>query len=386
VTTGVAALRGLSPPVKVFAAATGAGAGVQAALWSVPGSSAFVAGAAFPYAPHEIERFLGFTPARFCDTDAALELAVAAYVRARETCLAEEAAGTGAGALGLGLTASVASLVAHRGDHRVFAATLSARGAVVWSARLPKGTGEAQRSFDGGFADRLGVHALLAAAGIAGDAEAAPGVEVTRRDAGEAELRALLFRRPAFGPGDARAAVTAAAMRDCVLMPGSFDPCHDGHAMLADAVERQVGRRVVYALTADPVHKPRLRVVDVLDRVASVRRHRDAARAILLTERDPLFIDKARQFPGAGIAIGADALVRMLDPAWGPRISEMLAEFRALGTRFYVAGRMLGGRWTTTDDVAIPGAFKDLFTAIDGSHDASSSALRRQRDTAGSER
>ena len=98
--------------------------------------------------------------------------------------------------------------------------------------------------------------------------------------------------------------------------------------------------------------------------------------SMLLTEGDPLFIDKARQFPGAGIAVGADALARMLDPAWGPAIPEILAQFRALGTRFYVAGRMFGGRWATLDDVAIPGAFRDLFTAIDGRHDVNSSELR----------
>ena len=67
--TGVEALRGLERPPKVFVAATGAGAGIQASLWSVPGSSAFLAGAAFPYAAHETERLLGFRPERFCDED-----------------------------------------------------------------------------------------------------------------------------------------------------------------------------------------------------------------------------------------------------------------------------------------------------------------------------
>src|SRR5262249_45238266 len=100
---GVEALRAVEPPVKVFVAATGAGAGIQPSPWRVPGSSAFLAGAAFPYAAHETERLLGFRPARFCDDDAALELAVAAYLRARETIVAEGPAG--ARAVGVGLTA-----------------------------------------------------------------------------------------------------------------------------------------------------------------------------------------------------------------------------------------------------------------------------------------
>jgi hypothetical protein len=376
--TGVEALRGLGPPPKIFVAATGAGAGIQAALWSVPGSSAFLAGAAFPYAAHETERFLGFAPARFCDEETAVDLAIAAYLRAREAVVAEAAGGPARpAALGVGLTASVASLSPHRGDHRVFVATLGERGATLWSARLPKGTGAAQRSGDGRLADRLGVHALLVAAGIDGDPGLPADVDIARRELTEAEIRGALYRRPVFGPGDSRRAVTGDDAHDRVLLPGSFDPFHEGHLMMADAVERQFGRRVAYAVTADPVHKPGLRAVELLDRVASIRGGDSAARPVVLTERDPLFLDKARQFPGAGIALGVDALARMLDPSWGPEADEMLASFRALGTRFYVVGRSVDGRWTTLDDLPVPGPFRDLFRAVDGRRDLSSTQLRR---------
>jgi hypothetical protein len=377
--TGIAALRELNPTPQVFVAATGAGAGIQAALWRIPGSSAFLAGAAFPYAAHETERLLGFRPVRFCDEDAALELAVAAYLRGREAALASGAV-TQAPTIGLGLTASVASLTPHRGEHRVFAATVSERSAVVWSARLPKGAGEIQRSIDGWIADGLGVHALLAAVGIASDDHRAPGVEISRREVPEGELRALLYRRPVFGPGSSREASSALDPRRLILLPGSFDPCHEGHVMIADAVEGQCGGRVVFSITADPVHKPSLRVVDLLDRVASIRLASRRERPIVLTERDPLFIDKARQFPGAGIALGADALLRMLDPSWGPSVGEMLGVFRELGTRFYVVGRVVGGRWTTVHDLPIPGAFADLFESVEGRHDVSSTERRRLLD------
>jgi hypothetical protein len=373
--TGVEGLRELRPTTKVFVAATGAGAGIQASLWGVPGSSAFLAGAAFPYAAHETERLLGFRPARFCDEGVAVELAIAAYLRGREAALAETS-GTRARVIGLGLTASVASLEPHRGDHRAFVATLSERGAMTWSARLPKGTGEAQRSIDGEMTDRLGVLALLAAAGIAGDDALAPGVEVSRRELPESELHAMLYRHPVFGPGDSRETILATERCDLVLLPGSFDPCHEGHQMIADAVERQYGRRVAYAVTADPAHKRSLRTVDLLDRVASIRLVGGRGRPIVLTGRDPLFIDKAQQFPGAGIALGVDALIRLLDPSWGPNVGEMLETFRSLGTRFYVVGRAVDGRWTTIDDVPIPDRFRRLFESVGGRHDVSSTELR----------
>lgn len=375
--TGVEALRRLERPPKVFVAATGAGAGIQASLWSVPGSSAFLAGAAFPYAAHETERLLGFRPERFCDEDAAVELAIAAYLRAREATLAETSgASDRARAIGVGLTASVASLAQHRGDHRVFVAALSKRGATVWSARLWKGTGEVQRTIDGGLADRLGIHAILDAAEIAGESLNTPGVDLSHRELCEGELRAMLYRRPVFGAGGSRRAISPKEALGLVLFPGSFDPCHDGHVMIADAVEQQFGRRVAYAITADPVHKPGLDAVDLLDRVASIRLRDGGARPIVLTERDPLFVDKARQFPGAGIALGVDALFRMLDPSWGPSVGEMLETFRALGTRFYVVGRVVGGRWMTMEDVPIPETFRDLFHSAGSRHDVSSTELR----------
>jgi hypothetical protein len=376
--TDVEALLGLHPPARVFVAATGAGAGIQASLWSVPGSSAFLVGAAFPYAAHEAERFLGFRPARFCDEDTAVELAIAAYLRGQEAALADASGPGKASVIGLGLTASVASLAPHRGDHRVLVASLGEGGATVWSTRLPKGTGAVQRSLDGELADRLGIRAILTAAGITGEGGFPPGVEVSRRQLSETELRALLYRRPVFGPGGSREA--SAGTRDLVLFPGSFDPCHDGHRMIVDAVERQYLRRTAYAVTADPVHKPALRAVDLLDRVASIRLAGGRAASIVLTEHDPLFIDKARQFPGAGIALGVDALLRMLDPSWGPDVGEMLEAFRRLRTTFYVVGRVVDGRWTTIDDAPIPDAFRDLFKSVDGRQDVSSTELRDRNE------
>jgi hypothetical protein len=152
---------------------------------------------------------------------------------------------------------------------------------------------------------------------------------------------------------------------------------------MADAVEQQFQRRVIYTITADPVHKPRLRADELLDRVASIAGQRGAARTVAITCADPLFIDKARQFPGAGIVLGIDSLIRMLDPSWGPAIAEMLEDFRALGTRFYVVGRVVGQHWMTLEDVTVPRASRDLFEAVDGRVDVSSTALRREREAGG---
>jgi hypothetical protein len=363
----VALLRGVRPPPRIFVAATGAGAGVQRALWSVPGASDFLVGAAFPYAASETARFLGFSPARHCDPDAALELAMASYLRARE-------AGAAGEAIGLGLTASVATLEPHRGDHRIFAATFARGAAVVWSVVLSKGAGAEARDRDGALADELGASAVLDAAGVS--AAAVAGAE--RREVPESEVRRLLFERPLFGAAGERRALDRDELRSAVLFPGSFAPFHAGHRAVAASVEAATRRRVVYAITADAVHKPRLRSAELLDRVASIRGQGDTARPILLTQNDPLFIDKARQFPGVAIAVGIDAVVRMLDRGWGPDVDAMLRELRTLGTRFFVMGRAIAGHWTTLADVPIPTGFEDLFVPIEGREDVSSTALRER--------
>ena len=308
-----------------------------------------------------------------------MELAIAAYLRGRRERRSprRRAHRPRRRVVGLGLTASVASLVPHRGDHRVFVATLGERGATVWSARLPKGTGEAQRSIDGQLADRLGVHALLAAVGIAGEAGAAPGVEVSRRELPEAELHAMLYRRPVFGPGDSREKILGngevrSGPPPRQLRPVSRRPPDD----------RRCRRTAIRSARRLRRHgRSRSQAESSCRRSSRSGRVHSPGRAeehvtIVLTERDPLFIDKARQFPGAGIALGVDALVRMLDPSWGPNVGEMLETFRALGTRFYVVGRSVDGRWTTLDDVPIPDRFRRLFESVEGRHDVSSTELR----------
>ncbi len=113
----------------------------------------------------------------------------------------------------------------------------------------------------------------------------------------------------------------------------------------------------------------------MLDRVAAMQ-----GRDFLLTENDPLFIDKARQRAGSAFLIGADVFASMLDPMWGIDPRALLAEFQALGAHFYVVGRRVKGSFYELPDLlagngstAIPGEFHSLFTTVPGRWDVSSS-------------
>ena len=127
-----------------------------------------------------------------------------------------------------------------------------------------------------------------------------------------------------------------------LFFPGAFNPPHEGHFSAAQvtqetlAVKEHQSRRVVFSTTVNPPHKAALSTAEVLQRAKLMKGH-----DFLVTENDPLYIDKARKFPGAYFVMGADAMDRMLDPKWGVPVRPMLNEFSDLGTRFLVPGRLV---------------------------------------------
>lgn len=381
-------LRDRKAPVKVFVAVTGAGTGLQDILWSVPGISSAFAGAVCPYGAEQSDDFLGFRPESYCSADTAVDYAMMAYVRARESVLAD---GSAKAPVGLGITASVASNAVHRGEHRVFLCTITPFGAMSWYVRLPKGAGSFPRERDGQATDLLGLSAILAAVGeppLLGSIVSDPRGDVVMLtqspEIPPAELRKLFFRRPVFSRSGMRHPIERLDVANLALMPASLNPPHEGHRRMADIVERERRKRVVYMVTADSVHKPPLSVPEMLDRVAAVRRQRwspGGARTVVFTQGDPLFLDKARRWPCTEFVVGADTVLRMLDPRWGVDPEPLLHELQGLGTRFLVFGREVDGRFVPADAVLadVPpfvDPYRTMFAPMPGRWDVSSTRLR----------
>ena len=95
------------------------------------------------------------------------------------------------------------------------------------------------------------------------------------------------------------------ADRPMALLPGSFNPVHDGHIKLAAAAAEFLGTPVAYELSVTNVDKPQLEYEDVSRRVAQFR----GAGTVILT-RAETFRKKAEIFPGCGFAIGWDTATR----------------------------------------------------------------------------
>ena len=163
-----------------------------------------------------------------------------------------------------------------------------------------------------------------------------------------------------------------------ILLPGSFNPLHKGHAELLLTAGNISGREGILELSVTNVDKPPLSIVEVEHRLQQLK----GIFAVVLTCA-PTFAEKAELFPGTWFALGYDTAVRLLSPDYHADVPAMLARFKELGTCFVVAGRLHEEAFQTMENLHIPTDFEKLFIPIPATtlrEDTSSTDLRR-RDT-----
>jgi hypothetical protein len=151
--------------------------------------------------------------------------------------------------------------------------------------------------------------------------------------------------------------------RSRLLIPGAFNPIHDGHLGLARVAEQLIGDPAAFELSIANVDKP-LTDADIRQRLPQF-----SGRAPVWLTRAPTFLDKAKLFPGAVFVIGADTAVRIVAPRYyADSIETMrraLTTVRELGCRFLVAGRAdSSGAFAHVDTLPIPSEHRELFEAI----------------------
>jgi hypothetical protein len=148
------------------------------------------------------------------------------------------------------------------------------------------------------------------------------------------------------------------------LLPGSFNPLHDGHLQLARVAANRLGASVAFEMSVTNVDKPALAAADVRRRVSAF-----PSDAEVWLTRAPTFVEKARLFPNAAFVVGADTAARIVDPRYYSTsesvLHDALSEIGSLGCRFLVAGRTDGsGTFLELRDLPVPSKSADLFTAI----------------------
>lgn len=330
---------------------TGGGSGLLSRLLSVPGASATVLEASVPYASQALTDYLGAAPEQWCSAVTARRLAMQAFSRAR---------GYG-GEFGFAVTASLATNRPKRGDHRAYLAYQDAAATRVWTLPLEKGARSRAEE-----EDLLAGYALAALAFALGISSAP---DLPCEEALGATGLAELLR------GKRR--VVASQRFDAVL-PGAFNPLHDGHrAMRAHAAAR-LGRPVAYELSVANVDKLALDYLELNPRLAQFRPDE-----IVVTDA-PTFVEKARALGGAVTFVaGADTITRIGEPRYyggrAPR-DAALAELKAVGCSFLVFGRVDDdGVFKTLADLTLPPALAALCEGVGAGefrNDVSSTALR----------
>ena len=363
-------------PYRYTLALTGGGAAAAGWLLSVPGGSRTVLEVVVPYDEASLSGYLGRRPASFCSPEAGGALAARALERARRLAPGDTVAG-------VGCTAALRSDRPKRGDHRFHLAVRTALRADAYALTFAKGARD--RSGEEEVLDRVLLNALAESFGVGGRVEVPllPGEEVVREPsaAGDPLAAFLAGGRPALCvEPDGR--MRADAPPPPLLLPGSFNPLHEGHCRLAAAAARRSGGAVAFELSVVNADKPPLAAEEVRRRLA-----RFAWRAPVWLTRAPTFTDKARLFPGATFVVGADTAGRVVAPRFygddPARRDAALEEFRGRSCRFLVAGRVdPAGRFLGADDLDLPAAQRDLFCSIPEAEfrlDLSSTQLRAGR-------
>jgi hypothetical protein len=359
-------------------AITGGGTGAIADLLRVPGGSRLLLEAVVPYDARSLADFLGAAPEQACSPETAVAMAERARLRA------ESLGRPDAIPIGLGATASLVSDRPKHGEHRAHIAVAAGAGTDVVSIVLDKGRRDRPGEED--LVARAIVLCLARSSGVSAPpprSVLAAGDRYTEQTIPSSspigELLAGRIARVTVRPDGQllRSAPTPAA-----VLPGSFNPRHDGHVGLAQTAAKILGTPVHFELSVLNVDKPALTADEVRRRAAQF-----AWQATVELTRAPTFLEKSRLFPGATFVIGADTAERLVAPRYyGDSEAQMhaaLEEMAARGARFLVAVRRdAGGRLRSLADAPVPARFAGLFTAIPDSRfrvDASSTELRARR-------
>lgn len=352
-------------PVQLVLEFTGAGSAALAWLHSLGGSSRTVLEASDRYASSSLADVLGFTPERSTSVEVSLELASLARERAR--FLAQP----GTPVIGIGASATIATDRSKRGEHRTVVALAGPLGRQAFELVMTKGARD--RASEEELVSRLILTAVADGSGLLWR----PALQLrTDEELIETFLPAELPAGDALLQQPDLSVEAAPIGEPLLILSGSFNPLHHGHRGLAAAAARELGRPVVFELPLINADKPELDLADTQRRASQF-----AGSAPLLLTRAPLFVDKARLFPGSTFIIGADTATRLLDERFydGPDpLTPVLKELDSLGAHFLVAGRKRGDGFATLADVQVPDAYRDMFSSLEFREDISSTELRRR--------
>lgn len=360
------------------------GGGTQASAWltTVPGASSKILEVVIPYSMESFDDYLGTKPTTgYCSVESAFLLAERAYSRAAAL-----------GPLGIPVygVSATCTLVTNRekaGEHKVFVGVHGPKGSCVHKLILKKGL--RSRVSEDEVASRMVVGAL-GEASLGDDEVADQLLEGVLVDDEKVEVESKPTTDPITDLLDGRIecvefhgehVIVNAPRHQKAVLPGSFNPLHEGHRNMLKVAERILGKPGIFELTISNPDKGLLSREEVLRRL---KQFQETGLPLILSMKSR-FVDKAAIFQNCTFVVGYDTAVRLVNPKYYSNSHDLMyAEFqnlRAQGCRFLVMGRVDGLEFKGLDSIGVPGPLDDLFLPVPESEfrlDISSTQLRKQ--------